>query len=333
VNEPVSVAALKQLLEDPRWSEQLAGLPLVVVRLDTEADVRALGEEPLRSQLSRLRAVQAGIGACAGESDLDIDLDGAGDMARVADGVARAPMAAVSLVELLRMGLWEAGRSTASGLTAESLTYSMLQAGPEFAAWLAERGKVEVPPDPGPAVRAGRSGNSMWVELNRPHRANAVSVSLRDALTEALEVPLLDKTVETIELRGAGASFCSGGDLGEFGSFDDVASAHHTRLVRSPARLLDALAGRVTARIHGACAGAGIELPAFAHRVAASNDANIWLPELGLGLIPGAGGTVSLPRRIGPKRTAWLALTGAHLNATTALEWGLVDEIVDDSPG
>ena len=71
--------------------------------------------------------------------------------------------------------------------------------------------------------------------------------------------------------------------------------------------------------------GAGIELPAFARRVVAAEDAFFQLPELSLGLIPGAGGTVSIPRRIGRQRTARLALSGERLDAATALEWGLVD--------
>ena len=56
-------------------------------------------------------------------------------------------------------------------------------------------------------------------------------------------------------------------------------------------------------------------------------DASFWLPELSLGLVPGAGGTVSLPRRIGRQRTAWLALSGRAIDAQTALDWGLVDEL------
>jgi enoyl-CoA hydratase/carnithine racemase len=79
--------------------------------------------------------------------------------------------------------------------------------------------------------------------------------------------------------------------------------------------------------VHGACVGAGVELPAFAARVVARADARFWLPELGLGLVPGAGGTVSLPRRIGRQRTAWLALSGRPIDARTALAWGLIDEV------
>jgi enoyl-CoA hydratase/carnithine racemase len=79
--------------------------------------------------------------------------------------------------------------------------------------------------------------------------------------------------------------------------------------------------------VHGACAGAGVELPAFAGRVIADPGTTFLLPELAMGLIPGAGGTVSLPRRIGRERTAKLALSGEPIDAKTALDWGLVDEL------
>ncbi len=99
------------------------------------------------------------------------------------------------------------------------------------------------------------------------------------------------------------------------------------RLARSLGRVVDDVADRVTVELHGACFGSGIELPAFAGRVVAAPDTTIALPELALGLIPGAGGTYSLPRRIGRQRTAWLALSGRPIDAHTALGWGLVDEV------
>jgi enoyl-CoA hydratase/carnithine racemase len=71
-----------------------------------------------------------------------------------------------------------------------------------------------------------------------------------------------------------------------------------------------------------------MELPAFAGRVAARRDAYFILPEVALGLVPGAGGTASVPRRIGRQRTAWLALSGERIDAPTALAWGLVDELL-----
>ncbi len=67
-------------------------------------------------------------------------------------------------------------------------------------------------------------------------------------------------------------------------------------------------------------------MPAFARRVLARPDLSVRLPELSMGLVPGAGGTVSLPRRIGRWRTEYLALTGEPIGLATALDWGLVDE-------
>jgi enoyl-CoA hydratase/carnithine racemase len=89
------------------------------------------------------------------------------------------------------------------------------------------------------------------------------------------------------------------------------------------------VADRVVVHLHGDVAGSGIELAAFAGRVVAARSTRISLPEVGLGLIPGAGGTVSLPRRIGRHRTLRLALGEASIDADTALAWGLVDEVTD----
>jgi enoyl-CoA hydratase/carnithine racemase len=79
--------------------------------------------------------------------------------------------------------------------------------------------------------------------------------------------------------------------------------------------------------VHGATLGGGIEMAAFAGRVVAAEDTRIGLPEVGLGLIPGAGGTASLPRRIGAQRTAALALAVDSIDGATALAWGLVDRL------
>ncbi|MGH8453093.1 MAG: enoyl-CoA hydratase/isomerase family protein, partial [Nevskiales bacterium] len=88
-------------------------------------------------------------------------------------------------------------------------------------------------------------------------------------------------------------------------------------------------AERVEFHVHGACIGSGVELPAFGQRVTASKDTFLHMPELEFGLLPGGGGCVSIPRRIGRQRTAWWVLSGKRINTKTALEWGLVDEISD----
>ncbi|MEU0741216.1 enoyl-CoA hydratase/isomerase family protein [Streptomyces sp. NPDC006134] len=247
---------------------------------------------------------------------------------RVGDMVGRRPAASLTLVQVLRMG---AGLSPGEKLLVESLAYSALQGGAEFRSW-----RDAIPPRrPRPAatpVRLRRVGDRLTVVLNRPWVRNAFDAATRDALCEALEVAVADPTILRVDLCGAGAAFCSGGDLGEFGTSRDPAEAHRVRVARSPAALLLRCASKVTARLHGACVGAGIELAAFAGRVTAAPDTFVRLPEIEMGLIPGAGGTASLPVRIGRHRTAYLALSGIRLTAPEALRWGLVDEITGNGP-
>jgi enoyl-CoA hydratase/carnithine racemase len=215
------------------------------------------------------------------------------------------------------------------GVVTESMAYSTLQAGPEFARWLAERGAAAMP-DIADPVRANRDGNTLRIAFNRPLRHNAFSTDARAALLEALTVAQLDPSIDEVVLTGNGPSFCSGGDLAEFGTFSDPASAHLARTRYSPALVLDALTARLgqacRAEVHGQVLGSGLEMAAFCGRVEARSDSVFRLPELSLGLIPGAGGTVSVTRRIGRWRTAYLVLSGRTIDTDTALAWGLADE-------
>ena len=217
-----------------------------------------------------------------------------------------------------------------AGVITESLAYSTLQSGEEFAAWLQRRGPATVPVLPDPVV-ADRDGNTLHIRFNRPARHNAFSNDARAALLEALDVARHDPSVEDVILSGNGPSFCSGGDLAEFGSFTDPASAHVARVRHSPALVLDELTARLgrrcRARVHGQVLGSGLEMAAFCGWVEAHRDSVLGLPELALGLIPGAGGTVSVTRRIGRWRTAYLVLSGRTIDSATALDWGLVDAI------
>jgi enoyl-CoA hydratase/carnithine racemase len=176
-------------------------------------------------------------------------------------------------------------------------------------------------------VAVQRDGATLRVTLTRPRRLNALDAQMRDELVEALTVAAADPTITRVELRGEGRAFCAGGDLDEFGARSDPATAHLIRLQRSVARALSRLNKDTVTYLHGACVGSGIELAAFTDTVVAESDTLISLPEIGLGLVPGAGGTVSLPRRIGRLRTAWLAFSGRTIDAVTAQAWGLVDVI------
>jgi enoyl-CoA hydratase/carnithine racemase len=248
-----------------------------------------------------------------------------GELRRLAGQVGQAPEPSVVLAQLLRLST---EGDVERGLLVESLAYSVLQSGPAFSSWLTERRRTapKVRDEGQDPVAVVRDGDRLTITLNRPHVRNAVDARLRHALTEALV--LAGVSGAQVELRGAGPDFSSGGDLDEFGSFPDVVTAHLVRTVRSPARLLAGLGERVTAHLHGACVGAGIELAAFARTVVAAPDTRCRLPEVSLGLVPGSGGTVSIPRRIGRHRTAWLGLSGETIDVDTAARWGLVDEIL-----
>jgi enoyl-CoA hydratase/carnithine racemase len=209
----------------------------------------------------------------------------------------------------------------------ESFAYSMLLGGPEFRTWFDERGERSLPGLVAEPVLVRRDGSRLMITLNRPERRNAYGRQLRDALADALRIALLDPEVERVVLDGAGPCFCAGGDLAEFGTTPDLATAHFVRTQGGAGLLLSALKDRVEVHLHGPCVGAGVELPAFAGAVIAAAGTTFRLPEVGMGLIPGAGGTVSIPRRIGRWRTLYLALTGRPLDAETALGWGLVDAV------
>ncbi|HME68274.1 MAG TPA: enoyl-CoA hydratase/isomerase family protein [Myxococcota bacterium] len=308
----------------------LVGAPLLIVDLSGDAPLSEA--ESIAAMLSLLPCPTVGLvfvpPSPAGSrlaSAFDLLVEHESDLAPVCTSAERCPLAAATLVQLLRHGrtldLHEC-------LVAESLAYSTLQAGPEFATWLAGRNGARPAVEcSGPAVCARREGSCLRLTLDRPRKHNAFSLEMRDALAEGLALALFDDSIEELVLDANGPSFCSGGDLDEFGSLPDPATAHAVRSARSPARLLSLCSARARAEVHGACVGAGCELPAFCRHVRAREDVFFQLPEVGMGLVPGAGGTASLPLRIGRQRTAWLALSGSRIDAATALRWGLVDEI------
>ena len=235
---------------------------------------------------------------------------------------AEQPVAALTLAWLLR---GSASLPVPEALAQESAAYSTLLAGGGFRRWLAARGPGREP-DGDHRVDVTRTGDVLSIVLNRVPRRNAVDARMRDDLRAALQIAEHDPSL-AVELSAAGPSFSAGGDLDEFGTAGDVALAHVVRVAASAGAVVHRIRERVTARLHGACVGAGIEIPAFAGRVVAAPDSFFLLPELAMGLIPGAGGTVSMTRRIGRQRLLWMALTGVRVDVETALGWGLIDAV------
>ena len=305
------------MLADPCAGERFAGAdPARLILVDGDAErIAAPGSMPV---------VVCWVGdrfGGSGPASADLVV-GPEDVDGIVRAVERCPLAATALVAHLRAC---EGVDVERGLALESGLYSMLQSGPEFRAWRgAIRGVAAEDDDP---VITTRIDETLHVSLNRPHRHNAITAGLRDGLHDALALAVVDDSIRHVVLSGNGPSFCSGGDLAEFGSRPDPASAHVIRLARSPARLLHRLHDRLTVYVHGSTLGGGIEMAAFADRIVADPDSTFSLPEVAIGLIPGAGGTISLPRKIGRQRTAALGIDGRSINAATALEWGLVEAV------
>ncbi|MGA0606641.1 enoyl-CoA hydratase/isomerase family protein [Phenylobacterium sp. VNQ135] len=237
--------------------------------------------------------------------------------------VARQPVAAAVCGQVFRMTL---DVPFENALTLESLAYSMLLGAEGFRAWRGANAARPLGDASGPRVTM-EVGAEIAIRLTRSERRNAFDARMRDELTEALAFALAHPDAPAVVLSAEGPCFSAGGDLDEFGTAADRGCAHLIRTLRSPARLAGALGDRLQVRLHGACVGAGIEVPAAAARVVADSGAHFRLPEVSMGLIPGAGGTATIARRIGRQRACYMALSGANIDLATALSWGLVDEV------
>jgi hypothetical protein len=253
---------------------------------------------------------------------VDVMVGSAREAATIIANIESRPLAAMTLVQLLRHN---EEVTPEQGLLAESLAYATLQGARKHQR---SRKIAPAPGESGKALLVERRADELHLTLNRPAERNAYSARMRDELYEALHLLRMDGELRRAVIRGAGSCFSTGGDLSEFGLAPDPSTAHAIRSTRSVGRLLLELGSRLEFRLHRACIGAGIELPAFAARVLAEGNTFVQLPEIRMGLLPGAGGTVSILRRIGRHRTAYLALSARRVKAPTALEWGLIDEIV-----
>jgi enoyl-CoA hydratase/carnithine racemase len=327
-----SAAEILLQLASPAASENFSPLgeqPFLLLDLQaaTVSEIRQL-----QTHLPQLCCPVIAVGAIpeAARPLCDTTVNTAEEAEALCRNIRNSPIAAMTLVQLLRHN---ERASAGDGLLAESLAYSTLQGGAEFRRFIKQKKPLGNEHPIQPAVMCHRVDNWLTIQLNRPDRANAFSVAMRDGLVEALQLLAADTSITGATICGNGKHFSAGGDLDEFGTLPDAASAHAVRSMRSAGRLISENAERIECHVHGACIGAGIELPAFCHYIQAQADSFFRLPEVSFGLIPGAGGTVSVLRRIGKHRCAWLALSGQAIDARTALDWGLVDNIFDADEG
>ena len=318
---------LSELLKEPHAAD-LAGARYFALNLHSFSPSRkAEVTEWIRRQpvpVIGLGGGDSGFAEC-----VDVWVENQDQLNQIATAIETYPKACAILVQVTRV---TSELTADSALIMESLGYSTLQGGEEFRHWLSRyRGQnpEKVQDVVADAVVVERKESRLEIRLNSPANRNALSVSMRDGLTEAFKLVTMDPSIAEAQVWGEGPCFSAGGDLTEFGSMNDLAEAHRIRQFRMPARYLAQEAHRYTFHLHGACVGAGIELPAFARHITATPGTWFQLPEIAMGLIPGAGGCVSIPRRIGRQRTNWMAITGDRLDVERALNWGLVDRVVE----
>ena len=172
-------------------------------------------------------------------------------------------------------------------------------------------------------VHITRAGPIALVEIDNPP-VNAAGAAVRQALWAAIPELDSDPGVQVIALYGAGRTFTAGADIREFG-----------KPMAEPGLLevLDMIEGSakpVVAAIHGTALGGGLEVALSCHYRVAVESGQVGLPEVKLGLLPGAGGTQRLPRVVGPQMALEMIVSGNPIRARKAVEVGVVDAIVDE---
>jgi enoyl-CoA hydratase/carnithine racemase len=179
-----------------------------------------------------------------------------------------------------------------------------------------------------PAVRIERDGSLGWIVLDRPDQINAINDDMRRGVPAALAELDDDPAVRVIVIRGEGArGFCAGADIKERRGSETSVQVRRRMQKARWIEALDRAEKPVIAAIHGYCMGGGLELALACDIRFASPDAVLALPETGLGLIPGGGGTQRLPRVVGLARALDLMLSNERVLAPQALAMGLVTRV------
>jgi enoyl-CoA hydratase/carnithine racemase len=158
---------------------------------------------------------------------------------------------------------------------------------------------------------------------------NLVTLTLTRELDAALTRLAGDADVRALVVTGAGErAFCAGSDIKEFGGVADDVVGKKLAAENAAFSRLAAFPRPTIAAIEGVAFGGGLELAVCCDLLVAGADARLALPEVKLGVFPGSGGTIRVPRRIGEGRAKRLMFTGEAIDAATALAWGLVDTVV-----
>ncbi|MGC8556025.1 MAG: enoyl-CoA hydratase/isomerase family protein [Conexivisphaera sp.] len=170
-----------------------------------------------------------------------------------------------------------------------------------------------------------------WITLNNPERYNALEKSMRAELKAALEDAWRDDSVRAVVIRGSGKAFSAGGDIKAMLEWTPTVAMRELKELGTAfviERIIRDMPKPVIAMVHGYCLGGGFELAMACDLVVASSDAKFGSPEIGIGLIPGSGGTQMLPRHVGEKKAKELIFTGDQISAEEAARLGLVNRVV-----
>ena len=175
-------------------------------------------------------------------------------------------------------------------------------------------------------VLTERRGFVLEIRLNRPEKRNALTTAMYEALIAAFEAAARDPAIRVLLIVGNGEGFTAGNDLKEFLALAGGGEPAAYRFIRLLARNEKPL----VAAVQGAAVGLGTTLLLHCDLVVAARNARFQLPFVDLGLVPEAAATLLLPRLVGPARAAELLLLGEAFDADQALEFGLVNRVVED---
>ncbi len=169
----------------------------------------------------------------------------------------------------------------------------------------------------------------LTITLNRPEKLNALSTEVLHALSELFTTAKENSKVKGVLLTGKGKAFCAGADISRLAECNAETGYQFACFGQDVFRQLETLGKPSLAAINGYAFGGGCELIMAATLRIAATTAQFGQPEVKLGVIPGYGGTQRLARLVGKGRALDLCLTGRFINAETALNWGLVSEVVE----
>ena len=178
-------------------------------------------------------------------------------------------------------------------------------------------------------LRIADRGPVRTIAIDRPERLNALDAATIDALDAAFAAAAADAGVRAVVLTGAGPkAFVAGADISQMAGLTPAEARDFSLRGQRMMRRVESMPKPVIAMVNGFALGGGLELAMCCHLRIAADGARLGQPEVGLGLIPGFGGTQRLLRLAGRAAALELCLTGAPVDAATALRLGIVNQVV-----